>query len=76
MQCVAHSVTLLTNIWISDDRECASILEPICSPLTEFLMTDTMPRGFINELVSRAALKPELFQKVNSKYLIVSNICF
>lgn len=63
-----HSITLLTNRWISDDRECTRILEPLRSPLTEFFMSGTMPRNFINELLSRTALKPQVFQNVSSKY--------
>lgn len=78
-QCVTHSIMLLTHVWISDDRECARILEPLYSPLTEFLMQGTIPRGFINELLSRTTVKPEVFEKVNTKYLnivIYSRNCF
>lgn len=55
---------LLTQIWITDNTESARILEPLNSPLTDFLLRERMPRGFINELFSRTTLKPEVFKKV------------
>lgn len=56
---------LLTNVWISDDRDSARILLPLFSPLTDFLIQDKMPRDFINELLCSTALKPMIFEKVS-----------
>lgn len=55
---------LLTNTCILDDKESARILEPLHSPLTEFLLQGTLPRGFLNELFNRTALKPTTFKQV------------
>lgn len=62
---------LLTHIWISDNRDSARILLPVNSPLTNFLIQGTMPRGFINELLSSTALKPQIFEKVSIKTSII-----
>lgn len=69
-QCLNHSILFLTYTWITDGRECVSKMENLISPLTVFLMENTMPRGFMNELLSRTALKHEVFDKVN--YIIYS----
>ncbi|XP_050525292.1 ubiquitin conjugation factor E4 B [Daktulosphaira vitifoliae] len=68
-QCVSHSIMLLTNTCILDDKESARILEPLHSPLTEFLLQGTLPRGFLNELFNRTALKLTTFKQVFSPLL-------
>lgn len=74
VQCLSHSVLLLTNIWISDDTIEALTLEPVYSPLTEFLMQGTVPRGFIHELFSYVLPKTEAFEKVIKTILNEFNI--
>lgn len=73
-QCLSHSNMILTRVWISDDRKCAPVLEPLYSPLTEFLMQGTIPRGFIHELFNYTLSKTEVFEKVSGTFLNVFNI--
>lgn len=63
-QCLNLCISLLSHTWILDDRECTRLLTPINSCLTEFLLADTVPGGFLNELLNRTALKPEVFDIV------------
>ncbi|XP_050424962.1 ubiquitin conjugation factor E4 B [Adelges cooleyi] len=69
LQCIDHSIMLLTNTCILDHKESARILEPLYSPLTDFLLQGTLPRGFLNELCNRTSLKPNTFKKVFSPLL-------
>jgi len=59
---------LITQGWILDDREWIRNMQPIYSPLTQFLLKEKLPRGFINELLNRAALNQDLLEKVSNQY--------
>lgn len=66
---MGHVVSLLTHVWISDDSDSARILSPLHSPLTDFLIQGTLPRGFINELINVTALKSAVFDKVSEQHI-------
>lgn len=61
---------LITEVWILDDREWIQNMQPIYSPITQFLMKGKVPRGFINEILNRAALNDNqgLLEKVSNQY--------
>jgi len=59
---------LLSESWALDNLECTQTFAPLYSPLINFLMQDTLPRGFINELISGTTSRPDQFEKVNRKY--------
>jgi len=59
---------LITESWIMDDREWVRNMQPIYSPITQFLMKGKVPRGFINEILNRAALNQDLLEKVSIQY--------
>ncbi|XP_015363306.1 PREDICTED: ubiquitin conjugation factor E4 B [Diuraphis noxia] len=63
-QCVSHCIMLITESWILDDREWVLNMQPIYSPITQFLMKGKVPRGFINEILNRAALNQDLLEKI------------
>lgn len=63
-QCMNHSIALLSLIWILDDRDSIQVLSSVNTCLTEYLMKDMVPGGFLSELLNRTALKPELFDRV------------
>lgn len=62
-QCVNYSIILIT-----EEIEGFYKLSKIFSPLTEFMMEGIIPRGFINELLTRTALKPEVFELVKQTF--------
>jgi len=59
---------LVTQICIYDDREFVRTMQPIYSPLTEFLLKGQLPRGFINELLNRTVVNPGHIEKVSKQY--------
>lgn len=63
-----HSIVLLSESWALDNAEFAQILAPVHSPLTDFLMQGTLPRGFMNELISGTTSRPDQFERVIRKY--------
>jgi len=60
---------LITQVWILDDRQWVKNMQPIYSPITQFLMKGKVPRGFINEILNRAALNQDLLEKVSNQYI-------
>jgi len=60
---------LITQVWILDDREWVRNMQPLYSPITQFLIKGKVPRGFINEILNRAALNQDLLEKVSNQYL-------
>lgn len=63
-QCVSHCIMLITQVWILDDREWVRNMQPLYSPITQFLIKGKVPRGFINEILNRAALNQDLLEKI------------
>ncbi|XP_025203698.1 ubiquitin conjugation factor E4 B isoform X1 [Melanaphis sacchari] len=63
-QCVNHCVMLLTQEWIMDDREWVRCLTSMHSPLTQYLLRGKVPRGFMNEILNRAAMNQDLMEKI------------
>lgn len=60
---------LLTNEWLMDDRVWAHTIPYMYTPLTQFLLKGKVPRGFMNEMLNRAAMNQDLMEKVSKQYL-------
>lgn len=63
-QCVNLSIVLLSESWVLDNLECTQTFAPLHSPLIHFMMQGTLPRGFINELISGTTSRPDQFEKI------------
>lgn len=63
-QCINYCILLLTNAWVMDDRIWAHCVPYMYTPLTQFLLKGKVPRGFMNEILNRAAMNQVLMEKI------------
>ncbi|CAH1738574.1 unnamed protein product [Aphis gossypii] len=63
-QCINHCILLLTNEWLMDDRDWAHTIPYMYTPITQFLLKGKVPRGFMNEMLNRAAMNQDLMEKI------------
>jgi hypothetical protein len=68
-QCVSHCIKLLTHEWVMDDREWVPVFIRRHSHLTQYLLRGKVPRGFMNEILNRAAMNQDLMEKVSKQCL-------
>lgn len=68
-QCVSYCILMITQGWIYDDNIWVRNMKTTYSPITQFLMKGKVPRGFINEVLNRAALNQDLLEEVSNQYL-------
>jgi len=52
-----------------DDRDWVRFFASMHSPLTQYLLRGKVPRGFMNEILNRAAMNQDLMEKVSKQYL-------
>ncbi|XP_022173840.1 ubiquitin conjugation factor E4 B [Myzus persicae] len=63
-QCVSYCILMITQGWIYDDNIWVRNMKTTYSPITQFLMKGKVPRGFINEVLNRAALNQDLLEEI------------